>query len=140
MKRDGKPIVAKMTLILSFGELLSSGQAASKYPLIAQQMRQTARLLMQLRENKNKPEGTLESFLKQCFDTVVEAELVVANYEEAVGTGAARLSAPVPSLALMTEHSIQKCCSLLVNKALREKDEPLESFVRVEHCLENNER
>jgi len=123
-----------MTLILSFGELLSVGQAVSKYPLISQRMRQLAGLLIQLRETANMPHASLQSFLKpECSDTVIKAVLVVAKFEESAGNATARLS--VPSLALKIGHSLRKCSTLLVNKALREKDEALEreaqSFVRL---------
>jgi len=74
MRRDDDkaPIARNDSLILSFGELLSSGQAISKYLLVSQHMWQMAQLLIQLRENAGKPDANHESFLKpEGFDTVV---------------------------------------------------------------------
>ena len=115
-------------------EFLSNGQAISKYTLVSQRMRQLAGLLLQLRDSTNTPDANMESYLKpEHFDTVVKAVLAIAKYEEAGRNVTARIS--VPSLALKIGHSIRKCCNLVMNKAIRARDDELEreaqSFLRL---------
>ena len=135
MKRDEVSLVVKNDpLILSFGNLLAHGQASSKYVQVSERMRQLAKLVLQLRKVTESSNGDLASFLKpESFDSVVKAVLVESKYEESTATATARLN--TPSLALKIGHSVRKCCNLLVNKALREKDKVVEqdamSFVRV---------
>jgi len=132
MKRDEVSLVVKNDpLILSFGNLLAHGQASSN---TSERMRQLAKLVLQLRKATESSDGDLASFLKpENFDSVVKAVLVESKYEESTATATARLK--TPSLALKIGHSVRKCCNLLVNKALREKDKVLEhdamSFLRV---------
>ena len=135
MKNDEISLVAKNdALILSFGDLLVHGQASAKYVQVSERMRQLARLVLQLRKVTENPDGYLASFLKpDDFDNVVKAVLSEAKYEESTVCESARLH--TPSLALKIGHSVRKCCNLLVNKALREKNEVVErdavSFIRV---------
>jgi len=74
------------------------------------------------------------SFLKpDRFDTVVAAVLKVCEYKQCTKTEPAKLK--VPSLGLKVGSALRRCCTLLVNKALREKNSALESdaesFIRI---------
>jgi len=88
-------------------------------------MRQLARLLVELRYASNTPDANLSSYLKpQHFDAVVQAVLTVSRFQNSTTAEPPKLM--VPSLALKLGYALRKCCTLLVNKALREKDSELE--------------
>jgi len=94
-------------------------------------MRQLARLLMKLRSQAQAPNDDLS-------DTVVAAVQKVCEYTQCTKTEPAKLK--VPSLALKLGHALRKCCNLLVNKALHEKNAAqegdAESFMRMLDLIE----
>ena len=60
----------------------------------------------------------------QTFDTVVAAVLKVCEYVQCTKTEPAKLK--VPSLTLKLGYALRRCCTLLVNKVLREKNTAVE--------------
>jgi len=135
MELDNISLAAKNdSIILNYGAFVSQNCTASQHTYVSQRMRQLARLLIELRDANHSPDADLSSFLKpERFDTVVAAVLKVCRYEDCTKTESAKLK--VPSLALKLGYALRKCCTLLVNKALREKDIALErdadSFLRI---------
>ena len=102
-------------LILSFGALLAENMAPIKYAFVSQRMRQMARLLCRLRNSTSQSSAGLSSFFKPgCFDKVVEAVLLESKYMHSDRN------------ALKMGYSVRKCGTLLINKALREKNTILE--------------
>jgi len=72
------------------------------------------------------PDADLSSFLKpEKFDAVIAAVLKVCEYMQCTKTEPAKLK--MPSLTLKLGHALRKCCTLLVNKALRGNNAQLES-------------
>jgi hypothetical protein len=135
MTSDQIALVAKNDcIILTFGGLVAQNCTAVQYTYVSQRMRQLARLLIELRDHTQLPDADLSSFLKpESFDIVVAAVLKVCKYVQCSKTEPAKLK--VPSLALKLGHAVRRCCILLVNKALREKNTAVESdaesFIRI---------
>jgi hypothetical protein len=135
MESDNISLAAKNDIIiLNYGGFVAQNCTASQYTYVSQRMRQLARLLIQLRDDNHTPDAHMSSFLKpEMFDTVVAAVLKVSKYVECTKTESAKLT--VPSLALKLGYALRKCCTVLVNKALREKNDALErdaeSFIRI---------
>lgn len=139
LSNDSISLVVKHDwLILTFGNLLSSSHDQTKAGYICQRMRQLARLVIQLRSTSENQDADLGSFLKPTlFDMVLEAVHAVCKYTESDSTIAARIT--IPSLALKLGHSVKKCCTLLVGKALRERNALLEQDAEAFAKLFNNE-
>ena len=135
MTSDHVSLVAKNDcIILTFGSLLAQNCTANQYGYVSQRMRQLARLLIELRNRTEAPDADLSSFLKpHMFDTVVAGALKVSEYVECTRTEPPKLK--VPSLALKVGYALRRCCTVLLNKALREKNAVLErdaeSFIRI---------
>ena len=115
MTQDSITLVARNdAIILSFGDLISHNCSAGQYTYVSQRMMQLARL-------------------PQHFDAVVQAVLTVSRFQNSTTAEPPKLM--VPSLALKLGYALRECCTLLVNKALREKDSELEydaaSFARI---------
>jgi len=123
MTSDQVSLVAKNdSIILTFGSIVAQNCTAAQYNYISQHMRQLARLLMELSSKGSNVD--LSSFLKpDRFDTL--AVLKVCEYKQCTKTEPAKLK--VPSLALKVGYALRRCCTLLVNKALRQKNAALES-------------
>ena len=140
MASDQVSLVAKNDcIILTFGSIVAQNCTTVQYNYVSQRMRQLARLLMELRDQAQAPNADLSSFLKpEQFDTVVAAVQKVCEYTQCTQAEPAKLK--VPSLALKLGHALRKCCTLLINKALREKNAALEgdaeSFMRMLDSIE----
>ena len=140
MASDQISLVAKNDyIILTFGSVVAQNCTASQYNYVSQRMRQLARLLIELRDQTQAPDADLSSFLKpEKFDTVVAALLKMCEYKQCTKTEPAKLK--VPSLALKIGYTLRRCCTLLVNRALREKNTALESdaesFIRMLDSIE----
>ena len=135
MTSDQVSLVAKNdSIILTFGSIVAQNCTAAQYNYVSQRMRQLARLLVELRDQTQTFNADLSSFLKpDIFETVVAAVLKVCEYKQCSKTEPAKLK--VPSLALKVGYALRRCCTLLVNKALCEKNAALESdtesFIRI---------
>lgn len=107
-------------LILQFGEVLfeQHGSSAKKHEYIRQNLRQTARLVLQAQ--KIGPLKKLEDFfLPSNFPHVVSAVNILAGYD------AEKKKYTTPSLAIKLGYSLQKVCSIVEEKAAHSGDASL---------------
>ncbi|XP_071829640.1 uncharacterized protein [Apostichopus japonicus] len=111
MSNDQISLVAKGDpLIVDLGErhFLAQGHDADMHATIRSKMREAARLLVELRSLKEKPNASMEEFIDpRHFRCVVAAVQKVTGYDEI------KQGYKVPSLALKYGHSLKKMAVIL---------------------------
>ncbi|XP_071834535.1 uncharacterized protein [Apostichopus japonicus] len=111
MSNDQISLVAKDDpLIVDLGErhFLAQGHDADMHATIRSKMREAARLLVELRSLKEKPNASMEEFIDpRHFRCVVAAVQKVTGYDEI------KQGYKVPSLALKYGHSLKKMAVIL---------------------------
>ena len=105
---------------MNLGErhFLSHGHDADMHATIRTKMRESARLLLELRNLTKKPNARIEEFLTPVlFRTVVAAVQKVTGYDETTQ------NYRVPSLALKYGHSLKKMASIVTGNASERGDD-----------------
>ncbi|XP_046567970.1 uncharacterized protein LOC124276367 [Haliotis rubra] len=114
-------IVKQDPLILLYGQRQYEkvGGQQHNWQYISQKMKELGRFLISVCEANNDVKSLTQCFSPHMFDAVIAAVKNVAGYESKGHTFA------TPSLALKLGYSLQKCCSILRNSAIRNEDEDL---------------
>ncbi|KAI4470857.1 hypothetical protein MML48_1g16811 [Holotrichia oblita] len=119
-------------LILHFGAMQYEKYSNTQAELIRQSMRQLARLLITLQENRVAKLTLRDFFIPEQFDTVVQAVKMICVSHTLPGK---RPEFGVPSLGLKLGHAIRKCISIERGIALRKgnlkKNKELLSFMNL---------
>ena len=124
MKADEVTRIAKNDrLIRRYGAHLAERVDKDQLNEVSQGMRQLSRLLLELQRNSTETTTmTLQDYMKpEYFDMLITSVKTLCSFEESGKTKAVR----TPSLALKLGFSLKKCITILIGKALREKDNAL---------------
>ena len=116
MRQDQISLVARTDFIISkLGQVHLDRVGAERARETSQNMRELARLLLELQKNTKRDVGLGEFLIPENFDDVVSAVRNLCRFEE----GATRKKVGIPSLALKLGYSIKKCLYILKGQALR---------------------
>lgn len=131
MKTDDISFLCKHdNLILMFGSAVIEKVGRKNASDVSQRMRQLARLLNVLNEEKD---GPLEDFLNPCnFDLVLKSVKKLCQFSNDADNG--NTSVATPSLALRLGHHLKKCAQICRGVGLRERNE--EMIQNTKHFLE----
>lgn len=115
-------VVKSDPLILKLAEklYLKHGHDRDQYAPVRNTLRETGRLLLELRKITRKTDAGLEDFIGPLhFQVVLDAVHGIAGFDLSNHTMA------TPSLALKVGHSLKKCAKLIKGAALQSEDEIL---------------
>ena len=133
MKPDKWSLIAKTDrLILELGnkEYFKLGHDPAQHNYIRAKLRELARLVHQLREERGKPNACLEDFIRPSeFSAIVEATRTIAGFNENSKTYS------TPSLAIKIGHSLHKCATIMrgnsVEKGQKNEESYAEGFLKL---------
>ena len=123
MKSEEITIAKSDQLIRRYGAHLAERVNKDRLNEVSQGTRQLARLLLELRRNSTKTfTMTLQDYMKpEYFDRLISSVKALCSFEESGN----KKAVCIPSLALKLWFSLKKCITILIGKALREKDDAL---------------